>query len=252
MENNFKEKTEELIERTEGFVTQSTKRKKLVPWLIVAVLFAVTIVLLRVTLSAHEKQKELEDSLSNQQEMLAKMNDRLQEAEDALNSISVISSDTIREQLNSLQQLVTQEYIYTNADKGGGNDTWIFGWKRPFSGKSFVITYDGSIKAGIDLSKIQISVNESAKKVTVTLPKSTITDNNIPQETIKVIEVKDGLFNEVTLEDYNAFVVKQKAAMEQKAIDQGLLTKADEQAKETVKAFLSLIPGMDNYKLEVK
>lgn len=39
--------------------------------------------------------------------------------------------------------------------------------------------------------------------------------------------------------------------MEQKAIDMGLLTRADEEAQTAVKSLLSALPGMDTYKLNI-
>lgn len=164
----------------------------------------------------------------------------------------VITSELVQEQLRPLGDLVTQEYIYRNADKEESNETWLFGLQRPLSGKSFIVIYDGTIKAGIDFSAIQVDVDETAKAITVTLPPSKITDNNIPQETIQVLEEKNGLFNEITLDDYNEFIAEQKTVMEQQAIDRGLLTKADEEARSAIKSFLSVLPGMDAYTLTVQ
>ncbi len=98
----------------------------------------------------------------------------------------IITSSTIEEQLSSLSELVTQEYTYRNADRRESSETWIFGWTRPFSSKSILITYDGTIKAGIDFSKIEIDVAEETKTITITIPESTITDNYIPQDSIEI------------------------------------------------------------------
>ena len=113
-------------------------------------------------------------------------------------------------------------------------------------------TDDGVVKAGVDLSKAEITVNEQTRTVTVTLPPSEITENNIPQEAITVVEIKNGLFNDVTMENYNEFVAEQKPAMEQKAIDQGILTRADKEAAALVRSILSVLPGMDGYTLVVE
>lgn len=163
-----------------------------------------------------------------------------------------LSNITIEQALAPLADLTTQEYVYRNADRKDSSETWIFGWERPFSSKSILISYDGVIKAGIDFSEIDVSVNDVTKIVTVDLPESRVTDNSIPQESITVLEVKNGLFNEVTFDDYNEFIAEQKEVMEAKAIEQGLLEKADEEAKLLVKAFVSELPGMENYQLIVK
>ena len=79
-------------------------------------------------------------------------------------------------------------------------------------------------------------------------------DNNIPQETIQVLDVQNGLFNSVTFDDYNGFIADQKIIMKQKAIDQGLLEKADAEARKTIETFLSMMPEInteDGYTLIV-
>lgn len=220
-----------------------------------AVLLILALVIMVIlVISSQKRQKEIEGQLERQNELV----DALREKEGSKDTKEkvVITSDIIKERLSSIRELVTQEYIYTNADKREGKETWIFGWTRPFSENSIILTYDGTIKAGVDLNKVEVVVNEEKRTITVTLPPSKITDNNIPQETINVVEVKDGLFNNVTFDNYNEFISEQKLIMQEKAIDQGLLIKANEEAKEAIIAFLSVMPGIgdgeDSYKLEIK
>lgn len=202
---------------------------------------------------AAEKQEKLTEQLEYQQDLIDALEKKVgKDSDSSHETVPVITSETVKSQLNSLQDLVTQEYIYTNADKEESEKTWIFGWTRPFSSKSIMITYDGTIKAGIDLGAIEVSVNEDSKTITVSLPDSTVLENNIPPDTVTVLEVKNGLFNEVTIDNYNEFVDHQKEVMEQKAIDRGLLTKADEEAAKAVRALLSTMPGIDAYTLNVQ
>lgn len=222
--------------------------------LVVVVLVAALAITAMLLNSSRKRQHEIEEQLKRQSELV----DALQEKkgiEDAREEV-VITSDTLKEQLSTIRELVTQEYIYTNADKRESTEKWLWGIDRPFSGNSLLVTYDGTIKAGVDLSQVEILVDEEKHTITVTLPPSKITDNNIPQESIEVVEVKNGLFNDVTFDNYNEFIAEQKAIMEKKAIDQGILTKADQEAKDAVTAVLSLVPGVGNgdgeYKLEVK
>lgn len=217
---------------------------------VIVILLAFSAVMVRMLFSAAGRQTELEQQLALQNEVIDGL--RADAEKDSDKPLPVITSETLKTQLGTLQELVTQEYIYTNADKRKSTDTWIFGWTRPFSESSLLITYDGSIKAGIDFGAIEINVNERSRTITVTLPASRITDNNIPQESITVVEVKNGLFNDITFDDYNEFISEQKIVMEQKAIERGLLTSADEQARTLIKDFLSSLPGMDTYTLTVK
>lgn len=163
-----------------------------------------------------------------------------------------ITSDQLEEQINSIGELATLKYVYTNASRKEGNLSWLWGWTLPFSDSSLLVTYDGMIKAGIDLKEVTFDVNENDRVITVTMPKSRILDNNIPQETINVLEVKDGLFNPVTFTDYNQFISEEKKVMENRAIDLGVLKDADKEAKAIVEGFLKAIPGMNGYTLTFK
>ena len=204
--------------------------------------------------SMEDKLKQNEEQLALQQQVIDGLRKRQEETESfTKNSIPVITSEQLKSELNSIQDLVTQQYIYTNADKYARNQTWIFGWERPFSQKTILVTYDGKITAGIDLKDVQPEVDEENHMITIHLPASKIISNEIPQESITVVEVKDGLFNDVTLDDYNDFISDQKIKMENKAIERGLLTEADAQARLVVTNFLNNMPGIgDPYTLTVE
>ena len=161
----------------------------------------------------------------------------------------VITSQQIEEQLSAVSELATQAYMYTNAEQSENNKKWIFGWDMPLSEKSFIVKYDGVIKAGIDLSAVDINVNEDQRTITVTLP---AIDHNVPQDKIEVFGIRDNLFNKMDPNDPNALIVAGKETMAAKAIDSGLLAEADKEAQTLIKAFLTLVPGMDSYKLIVQ
>ena len=99
---------------------------------------------------------------------------------------------------------------------------------------------------------IRIEVEEKSRRVTVILPKSKITSHEIFEDNIRVFDERDSVFNKITIENYNDFVASQKDSMEQRAIELGLLSSADNNAKNVVRTFLALIPGMDTYALTVK
>jgi len=227
------------------------------PLLVVLCVAVIALLIIRGNVAA-ARQKELEEQLAQQTEMAERnqiiinsLTKKQEETEKLVkNSVPVITSQLLREQMGPLADLVTEQYIYTNADGMEADQTWIFGWTRPFSSKKIVIKYDGTIKAGVDLSEATITIDQ--KIVNIILPHSKIIQNDIPQESISVLELRDGLFNEVTFDDYNEFVSQQKIIMEQKVIERGLLEEADEEAKKIVKSFLSALPGMDGYRVNVK
>lgn len=163
----------------------------------------------------------------------------------------VITSDLLGEQLRSVQELATVAYYYTNMGRFE-NQMDFYGWKVPFTTKSFIVSYDGIIKAGVDLEDAIVEVNEEARTVSVTLPDSKILSHEIPEDSLEVFDESDNLFNPITIEDYSGFTMDQKAKMEQRAIDNGLLASAEEKALAAVKSFLSLLPEIETYTLTVQ
>lgn len=163
----------------------------------------------------------------------------------------VITSDLLGQQLRSAQELVSVEYYYTNMGKFE-NQVDFYGWKVPFTTKSFLVSYDGLIKAGVDLTAVQVTVNEGTRTITVTLPESKILSHEIPEDSIEVFDESHNIFNPITISDYTGFTRDQKSVIERKAIDNGLLTGASEKARAAVTSFLSLMPGMEQYTLVVK
>lgn len=163
----------------------------------------------------------------------------------------VITSDLLSEQLRSAQELVSVAYYYTNMGRFE-NQVDFYGWKVPFTTKSFIVSYDGTIKAGVDLSQVQVEVDGMAMAVTVRLPESRILSHEIPEDSIEVFDESDNLFNRITIEDYTGFTLEQKEVMEQRAEEGGLLSSADEKARVAVKSLLTLMPGMEEYTLSVE
>lgn len=163
----------------------------------------------------------------------------------------VITSELLGQQLRSVQELVSVEYYYTNMGKFE-NQINFYGWKVPFTSKSFIVSYDGVIKAGIDFSRLQTEVDEAARTVTVTLPESEILSHEIREDSITVFDESDNLFNHITIEDYVGFTQDQKETMAQEAIGNGLLTAASDKARSTIESFLRLLPGMEEYTLKIE
>ncbi len=160
-----------------------------------------------------------------------------------------ITGDLLASRLRSVQELVTVSYYYTNMGRFE-NQVDFYGWKVPFTTKSFIVSYDGVIKAGVDLEKLQVSIGGG--EVTVTLPESRIISHEIPEDSLEVFDESDNLFNHITIEDYTAFTQDQKSAMEQRAVDGGLLDRANQEARTAVDSLLRIMPGLEEYTLTVK
>ena len=131
-------------------------------------------------------------------------------------------------------------YGYTNmAQFENSND--FYGVKVPFTTKKFILTYDGTIKAGIDLSRAQVEVSGGA--VRIMLPKAQVLSHEIEEDSVEIFDEKASIFNPFTVEDFTAFQAEQKAIVEEKAVSRGLLEEAGQKARSSVQLMVGeLLP----------
>lgn len=151
----------------------------------------------------------------------------------------LVLQQSIEGKLAEASDLVTVEYRYTNA-ASQESSLKIKGWTIPLTTKRFVVRYDGVIKAGIDISKVSITVEDMVIKVLI--PRSDILSHEIDQSSLEVLDETKNIFNPIQVEDYNSFQAEQKKLCERNALSKGLLQDADENAKRVIK---ELIESMD-------
>ncbi|MDD5939139.1 MAG: DUF4230 domain-containing protein [Clostridiales bacterium] len=158
-----------------------------------------------------------------------------------------IDAVVIENQLAQISELGTVSYRYTNMAQFE-NSSDFYGVTIPFTTKRFILTYDGEIKAGTDLS--QASVTVSGSRVTVRLAAAQILSHEIDEDSVEVFDEKTSIFNPFTVEDFSSFQADQKQAMEAKALEKGLLTEASDKAGSTVFSLLrAALP--EDWELEV-
>jgi len=144
----------------------------------------------------------------------------------------------LQSQLSEIEELATMDYYYTNMAQFE-NSSEFYGVTIPFTTKSFILSYDGEIKAGVDLSGAKMDVGENL--VTVYLPEAEILSHTIDESSLEIFDQKNSIFNSLTVEDFNDFQAGQKQVMEDKAVGNGLLKQAAEKANTCVEALLSAI-----------
>lgn len=143
----------------------------------------------------------------------------------------VLSSITVENQLQQISQLATIRYSYTNMGQFE-NSNEFYGIKLPFTTKRFIVAYDGTITAGVDLTKAKVTVTD--QKVTIALPAPQILSHEVDPNSLEVFDETTSIFNPITIEDYTGFQADQQGVMEEKAIQGGLLTQAKDQAEAAI------------------
>lgn len=161
-----------------------------------------------------------------------------------------ITSTGITQQLQDIEELATLSYNYTKVGEFS-NSLQFNGWDIPLTQKSFLITYDGQLKAGIKMDKIKVDVSND--NITVSIPDIEILSNEIDENSIEVYDESRNIFNPISVNDYATFATSQKEAVEAEAIENGLLSQAATKTQDTIKKYLNAVPGIEgNYQIDVK
>lgn len=162
----------------------------------------------------------------------------------------VITSTALTQQLKEVSEFTSMEYNYTKVGKFE-NSLTLNGWQIPLTTKSFLLTYSGKLKAGIDMSLAQVEV--SGKEILVSLPEIQILSNVIDESSIEVYDETKNIFNPISIEDYTVFATQQKEKVEDEAIENGFLSEAATKAQDAITRLLMMVPEVkDNYTIHVQ
>ena len=159
-----------------------------------------------------------------------------------------MTTELINNRLEEAKELTTTKYYYTNMGQFE-NQNDFYGWKVPFTTKSFIVSYDGIIHAGVNLENAVVDFGNN--RIDIQIPSSTILSHEIKEESLKVFLEKDTIFNPIKIEDYNDFSKDQKKVVEEKAIKNGLLTEANEKAEKTITELLKLDDLFKDYEIKI-
>lgn len=143
----------------------------------------------------------------------------------------------LQERIVEISELATLEYEYSKA-MVNRDDKKIPLTDIRFAETIKLIEYKGYLKAGSDLSKVEIIDDEEANRVTVRVPKARILDNVVQTENMKIEDVKGNIFSDPPTQEIIEDINEEKMKFEEEKIDQGFLTEADKRTAEVLKSFL--------------
>ncbi len=160
-----------------------------------------------------------------------------------------ITADVISAKFSEVSELATVTYNYTSMGTFS-NQLMFKDWKIPLTSKSFIVQYDGTIKAGIDLKETKVETN--GYNITITIPNAKILSHEIDEGSVQVLDEKTNLFNPIAVDDVTGFEDEQKKINEETAIEKGILTEAKKNAEEALKNLILDIDGGKNYTITFK
>ena len=160
-----------------------------------------------------------------------------------------IDSNIIKNKLVSVQELTTVKYNYTNMGQFENSNTF-YGYKIPFTSKKFIISYDGSVNIGVNLADMDVTMDSN--KIKIKLDHAKILSHEIYEDSLKIFDEQNSIFNPIRLEDYNNFSKSQKKKIENEIIEKGLLEKADKKTKKAIYDILNIDDLLEKYSLEIE
>lgn len=154
-------------------------------------------------------------------------------------------STTILNRVVPIQELALVKYNYSGVI-GYKDFLKIMKINVPLTEKSFLLKYNGYIKAGVDFKDMKVEV--TGNDVHISLPKAKILETQIDEKTIRVYNESMNAFNPLKISDYNQAIMKEKNTMINEAIAQGIFNDATKQAEMVLTSIMKDM-GFENIKI---
>ncbi len=158
----------------------------------------------------------------------------------------VITGSIIQDGLNDMGFLVTEEYWFTEVMSFSSVKN-ILGFDWGITESNFLASYDGSVTAGVDFTAIEIAKDDVLMTVDITVPSAVIQNVTIDNDSFEVYSEKEGLGNPISIKDYNISVITLKEGASQKAVERGVLKRADGNAEKLIRDFVSSLVDTSQY-----
>lgn len=161
----------------------------------------------------------------------------------------VITDTALYTQLKNISELSVLEYNYSKVGKFE-NSLSLNGWDIPLTTKSFLLTYSGQLKAGVNMEKATVSIKDNT--ILIELPQVEILSNIIDEKSIEVYDETHNIFNQISINDYTKFASQQKSKVEDEAIENGILSEAATRVDHTITNMFQSIPEIkDKYTIKI-
>lgn len=175
----------------------------------------------------------------------------VKEVEKQVEVEKVITSEIVQDGLRDMGVLITGEYYFTEVMSFQSVKHFLkTDLALPFTESSYLATYDGTVLAGVDLSGTVVEKDEEAKKVTVHLPAAEIRSVDIDPNSFVLHSEKVWVGNPLSVEDFNSSLVELEETAREKAVERGLLTRSDENARNVISQFIGGLLDTSVYTLE--
>ena len=146
--------------------------------------------------------------------------------------------------LREIGELATQAGYFTSVQVIQDAKDF-FGISLPFTEKKYVFSYDGTVKAGIDFKKIGIEI--VGNEIRVRIPEAEIFSIQVDPESYTIYYEGESIFNKLKIEDVNEAQKALEEEVREKAIGNGILENATNNAKLLITGYLGAIYNLNEY-----
>ncbi|PST49078.1 hypothetical protein COO72_03875 [Bifidobacterium callitrichos] len=159
-----------------------------------------------------------------------------------------LTNTVVAKQLEKIQDLTTAK------ETDFGFEKYEDGGIALVTKKSFTMFYSYEARAGIDLSKADITVDndDDNKTISITLPAPEVQSVSVNPDTLQFFDQKSSLLNSSEVGDAATALQDAKKSAEKKLNKSELLTTANEQAKDVIERMYAPIAQTDGYTVTVK
>ncbi len=228
------------------------EKNKTMLWILIIVLLVIATLTVVAIHFAHPLNKDLSSTLPSPTETLLSeenlTNDNIEER--AIEETG-IPPEVIQEKLQDVGKLITEEYWFTDVINYSKNKE-ILKKEWGITESSLLATYAGVICAGVDFSEITVEKDILRRVITVYLPSSEIFSIDIDPESLTIYSEKNGLGNKFTMVDYNSALNDFQNEVKDKAIESGILERAQDNAKTIIRTFANSIIDISDYSVEIQ
>lgn len=140
----------------------------------------------------------------------------------------------VSEEIRNVRELVTVRKNFTSIISFSDDKKIPFlNVHMPGSDRKFLMNYSGTITCGCDLDKIYFSRNETSTHVKIIVPHSQILDKYADVNSFKIHYQDSGLLaDDIKIEEHNELVAADLEKETQRALQEGLLERADENIRQ--------------------
>ncbi len=157
-------------------------------------------------------------------------------------------SDTTEIGFEDIGELATQVAYCTEVNVTEA-ERELWGISIPFTQSKYIYSYDVEIKAGLNFSEIEWSLDEENRAIEVKLPEIRVLSNEIDIDSFRLYHEDESIFRQITLEENNAALASLKETAEADAVANGLLENARDNAETVLRGFFASVYDPEEYEM---